>query len=134
MDFTIDVFISLIMSLPNPFLSQSTGKDCGSPIVPRPCSINSIFPDGVAAVYDGVGKDTFVLSFECVKPFGALINYGNASGSVPYFPLVLLAQKGYLVLHRPGFCRHENTSESRQQAQCLIDDRVIAALMRQAKD
>lgn len=75
-----------------------------------------IAPDGVAAVYDGVGKDTFVRSFDCVKPFGALVNYGNASGPVPAFPLVLLAQKGCLVLHRPGFGWHANTPETRQQA------------------
>ncbi len=73
-------------------------------------------PDGVAAVFDGVGKDTFVRSFDVVRPFGALVNYGNASGPVPAFPLVLLAQKGCLVLHRPGFGWHANTSSTRQSA------------------
>ncbi|MDB5861289.1 MAG: Quinone oxidoreductase [Ramlibacter sp.] len=73
-------------------------------------------PDGVAAVYDGVGKDTFVRSFDVVRPFGALVNYGNASGPVQPFPLILLAQKGCLVLHRPGFGWYANTTESRQQA------------------
>lgn len=73
-------------------------------------------PEGVAAVLDGVGKDTFVPSFDCVRPFGALVNYGNASGPVPPFPLILLAQKGCLVLHRPGFGWHANTTESRQAA------------------
>lgn len=75
-----------------------------------------IVPAGVSAVFDGVGKDTFVRSFDCVKPFGALVNYGNASGPVPAFPLVLLAQKGCLVLHRPGFGWHANTTETRQAA------------------
>jgi NADPH2:quinone reductase len=75
-----------------------------------------LVPTGVSAVYDGVGKDTFILSFDCVKPFGALVNYGNASGPVPAFPLVLLAQKGCLVLHRPGFGWHANTTETRQAA------------------
>lgn len=78
--------------------------------------VRRIAPEGVAAVYDGVGHDTFVRSFDCVKPFGALVNYGNASGPVPAFPLVLLAQKGCLVLHRPGFGWHANTPETRQQA------------------
>lgn len=73
-------------------------------------------PGGVAAVFDGVGKDTFVRSFDVVRPFGALVNYGNASGPVPPFPLILLAQKGCLVLHRPGFGWYANTTESRQQA------------------
>jgi NADPH2:quinone reductase len=75
-----------------------------------------IAPAGVAAVFDGVGKDTFVRSFDVVRPFGALVNYGNASGPVPPFPLILLAQKGCLVLHRPGFGWHANTPETRQAA------------------
>jgi NADPH2:quinone reductase len=75
-----------------------------------------IVPGGVSAVFDGVGRDTFVRSFDCVQPFGTLVNYGNASGSVPPFPLVLLAQKGCLVLHRPGFGWHANTTETRAQA------------------
>ena len=73
-------------------------------------------PDGVAVVFDGVGRDTFVRSFDVVRPFGALVNYGNASGPVPPFPLILLAQKGCLVLHRPGFGWYANTTESRQRA------------------
>jgi len=73
-------------------------------------------PGGVDAVFDGVGKDTFVRSFDVVKPFGALVNYGNASGPVPAFPLILLAQKGCLVLHRPGFGWHANTTTTRQAA------------------
>ena len=75
-----------------------------------------IAPDGVAAVFDGVGKDTFVRSFDVARPFGALVNYGNASGPVPAFPLILLAQKGCLVLHRPGFGWHANTPSTRQAA------------------
>lgn len=75
-----------------------------------------IVPGGVSAVMDGVGKDTFIRSFDCVRPFGALINYGNASGAVPPFPLILLAQKGCLVLHRPGFGWHANTPKTRQEA------------------
>jgi NADPH2:quinone reductase len=75
-----------------------------------------IAPAGVAAVFDGVGRDTFVPSFDVVRPFGALVNYGNASGPVPVFPLILLAQKGCLVLHRPGFGWHANTPPTRQAA------------------
>jgi len=73
-------------------------------------------PDGLSAVMDGVGKDTFIPSFDLVKPFGAVINYGNASGNVPPFNLMLLAQKGCLALHRPGFGFHANTPETRTEA------------------
>jgi len=75
-----------------------------------------LVPEGVAAVFDGVGQDTFIPSFDCVRPFGAVVNYGNASGNVPPFNLMLLAQKGCLALHRPGFGFHANTPETRVEA------------------
>jgi len=75
-----------------------------------------IAPQGVAAVLDGVGKDTFIKSFDCVRPFGALVNYGNASGPVPPFNLMLLAQKGSLALHKPGFVFHVATPEMMARA------------------
>lgn len=73
-------------------------------------------PQGLAAVFDGVGKDTFLPSFDCMRPFGAVVNYGNASGNVPPFNLMLLAQKGCLVLHRPGFGFHAATPVTRAEA------------------
>lgn len=79
-------------------------------------AVRRIVPEGVAAVMDGVGKDTFLPSLDCIRPFGSMINYGNASGPTPAFPLILLAQKGCLVLHRPGFGWHANTFETRQAA------------------
>jgi NADPH2:quinone reductase len=73
-------------------------------------------PKGLAAVFDGVGKDTFIPSFDLMRPFGAVVNYGNASGNVPPFNLMLLAQKGCLALHRPGFGFHAATPDSRVAA------------------
>ena len=40
---------------------------------------------GVSVVYDGVGKNTFKGSVECLKPRGTLVSFGNASG--PLDPL-----------------------------------------------
>ena len=56
---------------------------------------------GVRVVYDGVGKDTFVESLECLQPFGLMASFGNASGPVPPVNIMLLAQKGSLFLTRP---------------------------------
>jgi NADPH2:quinone reductase len=53
-------------------------------------------------VFDGVGKDTFVKSLGCVRSFGAMVNYGNASGHVPPFELLLLARKS-VTISRPGY-------------------------------
>ena len=66
-------------------------------------AVQRIVPEGVSAVFDGVGKDTFIPSFDCVRRFGMLVNYGNASGHVPPVDLLLLAKKGSLSVSRPGF-------------------------------
>jgi NADPH:quinone reductase len=68
--------------------------------------VKKIVPGGVRAVFDGVGKDTFVPSFDCTQPFGMLVNYGNASGHVPPVDLLLLAKKGSLSVCRPAYSSH----------------------------
>lgn len=57
--------------------------------------------EGVAVVYDGVGKDTFMGSLDSLRPMGMLVTYGNASGPVPPLDLLLLSQKGSLFVTRP---------------------------------
>lgn len=79
-------------------------------------AVKRLAPEGVAAVLDGVGKDTLIPSFDVLRPFGAAVNYGNASGNVPPFNLMLLAQKGCIALHRPGFGFYANTGPTRQAA------------------
>jgi NADPH2:quinone reductase len=49
--------------------------------------------EGVQAVFDGVGKDTFVKSIRCLAPFGTIVSYGQASGTVEPFDIVLLREK-----------------------------------------
>ncbi|MFN4329377.1 MAG: quinone oxidoreductase family protein [Limnobacter sp.] len=56
---------------------------------------------GVPVVYDGVGKDTFVQSLDCLRPCGLMVSFGNASGAVDPVPLAWLAQRGSLMLTRP---------------------------------
>jgi len=56
---------------------------------------------GVPVVYDGVGKDMFPASLDCLSPRGMFVNFGNASGPVPPFDMLLLAQKGSLYVTRP---------------------------------
>ncbi len=65
-------------------------------------AVKKIIPEGVSAVYDGVGKDTFKKSMDCVRPFGSLVNYGNASGHVPPIDLLDCASKGSLSVSRPA--------------------------------
>jgi NADPH2:quinone reductase len=65
-------------------------------------AVKGIVPQGVRAVLDGVGKDTFIPSMDCTAPFGTLVNYGNASGHVPPVDIMLLSLKGTLSMWRPG--------------------------------
>ena len=37
---------------------------------------------GLSGVYDGVGKDTFEKSINCLKPLGMMVSFGNSSGPV----------------------------------------------------
>ena len=52
-------------------------------------------------MYDGVGKDTFFASLDCLAPLGLLVSYGNASGAVPPFSPLELTKRGSLFLTRP---------------------------------
>ena len=54
-----------------------------------------------AVVYDGVGKDTFLKSLDCVRPLGMVVIFGNASGATAPFDLGTLAAKGSLYVTRP---------------------------------
>ncbi len=56
---------------------------------------------GVPVVYDAVGKDTFPGSLDCLSPRGLFVSFGNSSGPVPPFELLLLSQKGSLYATRP---------------------------------
>jgi len=61
---------------------------------------------GVDVVMDAVGKDTFDGSLDCLKPFGMLISFGNASGKVPPFDIGVLAAKGSLKITRQTLFTH----------------------------
>lgn len=61
---------------------------------------------GVSVVYDGVGKDTFLGSVDCLAPRGLLVNFGNASGPAPAIEPNLLAAKGSLFLTRPRMAEY----------------------------
>ena len=57
--------------------------------------------EGVAVVYDAVGKDTFMDSLDCLRPLGMMVAYGNASGPPPALSPLELSKRGSLFLTRP---------------------------------
>ncbi len=66
---------------------------------------------GVPVVYDGVGKDTFMESLDCLAPCGLMASFGNASGAVAPVNIGILAQKGSLYLTRPTLVNYTATRE-----------------------
>ena len=46
---------------------------------------------GVPVVVDGVGKDTWAASLDCLQPRGLMVSFGNASGPVPPVALGILS-------------------------------------------
>ncbi|MEO3862475.1 quinone oxidoreductase [Acrocarpospora sp. B8E8] len=64
--------------------------------------VRGLVPEGVDAVYDGVGAATFDGSLASVRARGLLAVYGAASGPVPPFDLQRLNQAGSVFLTRPS--------------------------------
>jgi NADPH2:quinone reductase len=56
---------------------------------------------GVRAVFDSVGRDTFMKSLDCISTRGMLVSFGQSSGKVEGFEPVILSTKGSLYLSRP---------------------------------
>jgi NADPH2:quinone reductase len=74
---------------------------------------------GVKVVYDSVGKDTFAGSLDCLRPFGLMASFGNASGSVDPVAPGMLGPKGSLYLTRQTLFTHIS---SREATQAMADD------------
>ncbi len=70
---------------------------------------------GVKVVYDSVGKDTFDRSLDCLRPFGLMVSFGNASGPVAPMAPGILGNKGSLYLTRQTLFSHITTRETTQE-------------------
>lgn len=80
----------------------------------------------VPVVYDGVGKDTWETSLDCLQPRGLMVSFGNASGAVDGVNLGVLAAKGSLFVTRPTLATHVATPEKMQAAADELFDLVLA--------
>jgi NADPH:quinone reductase len=72
--------------------------------------------EGVAVVYDSVGKDTFMQSLDCLRPLGMMVTFGNASGPVPPFAPLELNKRGSLFLTRPSLFQYVAKREDLESA------------------
>lgn len=76
---------------------------------------------GVPVVVDGVGKDTWAASLDCLQPRGLMVSFGNASGPVPPVALGILNTKGSLYVTRPSLGAYTaNRKELEASAKALF--------------
>jgi NADPH2:quinone reductase len=78
--------------------------------------------DGAAAVYDGIGRATFLEGFKALRPFGRMILYGAASGQPEPLNIPMLAPAGSLYVQRPTLATYTRTPELlRERAEQLFE-------------
>ena len=75
-------------------------------------------------VYDGVGKDTWLTSLDCLSLRGLMVSFGNASGAVTGVNLGILSQKGSLYVTRPTLASYANTPENLQKMAYELFDMI----------
>ena len=80
----------------------------------------------VPVVYDGVGRDTFMKSLDCLAPRGMMVSFGNASGPVDPIPPLVLARKGSLFLTRPGVHDYVAARDDLETAASELFEMVVA--------
>jgi NADPH2:quinone reductase len=73
--------------------------------------IKDLTDGGVAAVYDGVGADTFDASLASLRIRGTLALFGASSGPVPPFDPQRLNTAGSLFLTRPTLVHYTRTAD-----------------------
>ena len=84
----------------------------------------------VPVVYDGVGRDTFDRSLDCLQPRGLMVSFGNASGAPDPLDLQTLANKGSLYITRPTMLTYTATDKELQQSSQDLFARVLSGDVR----
>ena len=82
--------------------------------------------EGVAVVYDGVGKDTFTGSLDSLRVCGMMVSFGNASGPVAPFDPLLLSQKGSIFITRPTLMHYTAKRDDLQSLGTALFDIVTS--------
>ena len=85
---------------------------------------------GVKVVYDSVGHDTWDKSLDCLRPFGLMASFGNASGPVAPFSPGVLGAKGSIYVTRQTLFTH---IASRQSTQAMADALFAVVLSGEVK-
>ena len=79
---------------------------------------------GVPVVYDGVGKNTFEGSIECLKMRGMMVSFGNASGPLDNIDVKKMIQPKGLYFTRPSMAQYLSTKEEIKEATNLLFEKI----------
>jgi NADPH2:quinone reductase len=78
--------------------------------------------EGVAAVYDGIGRTTFYEGLKALRPFGTMIIYGASSGQPDPVPVTALMAGGSLYVQRPTIKTYTRTPDLlRERAKIVFE-------------
>jgi NADPH:quinone reductase len=77
-------------------------------------------------VYDGVGRDTFAVSLDCLRPRGLMVSFGNASGAPEPLDLQVLSAKGSLFITRPTMMSYTASTEELRKSAAALFARVAS--------
>ena len=80
--------------------------------------------EGVPAVFDGVGKNTFHKSLECLKTRGMMISFGNASGPLDPVNVPKDIQPKGLYLTRPSIAQYFTNQKELQEGADAVFEKV----------
>jgi len=76
---------------------------------------------GVNVVYDGVGLDTFLKSFDCIRRYGIMVSFGQAAGMMDPIDPVMLQHNGLYLTKFSGSTYNENAAEYQERAKEVLE-------------
>ena len=79
---------------------------------------------GVHVVYDGVGKNTFEGSIECLKMRGMLVSFGNSSGPVSNIDVKKMIQPKSLYFTRPTMFHYLATKNELKEGAVKLFEKI----------
>ena len=80
---------------------------------------------GVPVVYDGVGKDTFNISLECLSLRGLMVSFGQSSGMIPQVDLHKTFNPKSLYYTRPTLMHYNSNREELENSSNTLFNKII---------
>jgi len=80
--------------------------------------------EGVSAVFDGVGKNTFKGSLACLKTRGMMVSFGNASGPLDPVNIPKDIQPKGLYLTRPSIGQYFTNRKELQAGANAVFEKI----------